>query len=132
MRKKYDTNVRHALQVHMINDTPTLTFAKSSYRLESEEAERVSVDQVSHPRSTSIYVCVCVCVSVCVCVCLYVLHTHTRTHNTYTHTPHCITGLASAACWGFLSIVVHVDAHGVRALSSKDAPEKVPPFFQPT
>ena len=48
MRKKYDTNVRHALQVHMINDTPTLTFAKSSYRLESEEAERVSVDQVSH------------------------------------------------------------------------------------
>ena len=35
-------------EVHMINDTPTLTFAKSSYRLESEEAERVSVDQVSH------------------------------------------------------------------------------------
>lgn len=38
-------------QVHMIDDTPTLTFAKSSYHLETEEAERVSVDQVSH-RST--------------------------------------------------------------------------------
>jgi hypothetical protein len=33
-------------EVHMIDDTPTLTFAKSSYHLETEEAERVSVDQV--------------------------------------------------------------------------------------
>jgi len=37
----------------MIDDTPTLTFAKSSYHLETEEAERVSVDQVSHARSTA-------------------------------------------------------------------------------
>jgi len=35
-------------EVHMIDDAPTLTFAKSSYHLETEEAERVSVDQVSH------------------------------------------------------------------------------------
>jgi hypothetical protein len=86
MRKKYDINVRHDLQVHMINDTPTLTFAKSSYRLESEEAERVSVDQVSHPLSTSIFVCVCVCQCLCVCVCVYMYYTYTHIHNTYTHT----------------------------------------------
>jgi hypothetical protein len=30
----------------MIDDTPTLIFAKSCYHLETEEAERVSVDQV--------------------------------------------------------------------------------------
>jgi hypothetical protein len=41
-------------EVHMIDDTPTLTFAKSSYHLQTEEAERISVDQV------------CACVSVCV------------------------------------------------------------------
>ena len=35
-------------EVHMIDDAPTLTFAKSSYHLETEEAERISVDQVSH------------------------------------------------------------------------------------
>ena len=35
-------------EVHMIDDAPTLTFAKSSYTLETEEAERISVDQVSH------------------------------------------------------------------------------------
>mmetsp|Transcript_104084 Transcript_104084/g.167720 ORF Transcript_104084/g.167720 Transcript_104084/m.167720 type:complete len:316 (+) Transcript_104084:143-1090(+) len=35
-------------EVHMIDDTPTLTFAKSSYHLETEETERVAVDQVSH------------------------------------------------------------------------------------
>jgi hypothetical protein len=30
----------------MIDDSPTLTFTKGSYQLETEEAERVSVDQV--------------------------------------------------------------------------------------
>ena len=75
MRKKYDTNVRHALQVHMINDTPTLTFAKSSYRLESEEAERISVDQVPHPRSTSLSLSLS----------LSLLHTHNLTALQVSH-----------------------------------------------
>ena len=33
-------------QMQMIDDSPTLTFTKGSYQLETEEAERVSVDQV--------------------------------------------------------------------------------------
>uniref|UniRef100_A0A7S4M1B1 COP9 signalosome complex subunit 6 n=1 Tax=Guillardia theta TaxID=55529 RepID=A0A7S4M1B1_GUITH len=35
-------------EVHIIDDVPALTFARSTYHLETEEAERVSVDQVSH------------------------------------------------------------------------------------
>eukprot|EP00960_Hanusia_phi_P037291 752845-Hanusia_phi.AAC.2 len=34
-------------QVHIIEDVPALTFARSTYHLETEEAERVSVDQAS-------------------------------------------------------------------------------------
>ena len=33
-------------QMQMIDDSPTLTFTKGTYQLETEEAERISVDQV--------------------------------------------------------------------------------------
>jgi len=36
-----------------------------------------------------------------------------------------LVGLAFAARWGFVGVVVYVDAHGVSALSYQDAPEKV-------
>jgi len=35
-------------EVHMVDDAPTMTFARSGYHLETEETERVAVDQVSH------------------------------------------------------------------------------------
>uniref|UniRef100_A0A7S1HE50 COP9 signalosome complex subunit 6 n=1 Tax=Hemiselmis andersenii TaxID=464988 RepID=A0A7S1HE50_HEMAN len=34
-------------ELHIIDDTPTFTLAKSTYKLKSEDAERISVDQVS-------------------------------------------------------------------------------------
>jgi hypothetical protein len=33
-------------ELRIIDDRPTLTFALSSYTLQTEEAERISVDQV--------------------------------------------------------------------------------------
>jgi hypothetical protein len=124
----------------MINDTPTLTFAKSSYRLESEEAERVSVDQVSHPRSTSIYVCVCVCLSlcvggyvgVCVCGCVYVLHTHTHTQYIHTHkltvlqVSHLLPAGASSASSSMSTHMASVHS-AVKMLQ-----KRCPPFFNTT
>ena len=36
-------------ELHVIDDTPTFTLAKSSYKLKTEDAERISVDQVGTP-----------------------------------------------------------------------------------
>ncbi|EKX46689.1 hypothetical protein GUITHDRAFT_70458 [Guillardia theta CCMP2712] len=38
-------------EVHIIDDVPALTFARSTYHLETEEAERVSVDQARTARA---------------------------------------------------------------------------------
>lgn len=35
-------------ELHIINDEPTLLFAKTAYRIETEESERIAVDHVAH------------------------------------------------------------------------------------
>jgi len=35
-------------ELHVINDKPTMMFAKTSYKIETMEAERISVDHVAH------------------------------------------------------------------------------------
>lgn len=119
--------------MQMIDDSPTLTFTKGTYQLETEEAERVSVDQVNSliPPQLSLvphwpYDCDLAydlegmaSQRDVACLLPTISDNWTRLRS----------GFASVASWCFVSVIVNVKPHVISSFGDQDAAKEVSVTF---